>query len=255
MTHHKIPATCAAGAAFVMALTAALTASAGTAAPICVDARDLTICRRAVSPADLTYSPFWLSGKNGSARASRIDLVTDPDTPNATTNTLVTGDTGTEGAYTWMPSSAAQPFCRLLHWTLDGGAPTGTPLVCDIVIGKPSPAGVAFTVDTRSNSLQEVVDRDGIASLSYSPLWAFSGTSVRIERVRRLESAGPQTTNEVAQTDANVEGSCPLATALLPSGFFTLRHVTLNASAQQVGEALTAEFVVQRPTGTLIRVL
>ena len=255
MTTRKILTACAAGTAFVLALTAALTASAGTAAPISVDARDVTIRRRAVSPAALTYSPFWLSGKNGSAWASRIDLVTDPDTPNATTNTLVTGGAGTEAAYNWTASPAAQPFCRLLHWTLDGGAPTGAPLVCDIVIGKPSPSGMAFAGDTRNNSLQEVVDRDGVVALSYSPLWTFSGASVRIERVRRLESGGPGTTNEVAQTAANVEGAYPLATDHLPSGFFTLRHITLDASAQQVGETLTAEFVVQRPTGTLIRVL
>ena len=254
MTNHKMLTTCIAGAAFVMALTAARTASAGTAAPICVDARDVTIRRRAVSPADLTYSPYWLSVTNGSAWASRIDLVTDPDTPNAMTNTLVTGDAGTESAYNWTPSPAAQPFCRLLHWTLEGGAPTGLPIVCDIVIGKTSPAGVAFAVDTRANSLQEVVDRDGLVSLSYSPLWTFSGTSVWIERVRRLESAGPGTTNEVAQTDVNVEGTYPLATDHLPSGYFTLRHVTLDASAQQVGETLTADFVIQRPKGTRIRV-
>ena len=250
--------------AVALALTAALvggptpvsaaTTSSKTSAPISVDARDLS-CRRTARLAPLTYSPYWLSVAEGSVRSTRIEVVTDPDTVNAATNTLVIGDAGLASAYAWTPPAAAKPFCRLLHWTLDGGAPTGTPIICDVVIGTPSPAGTAFTGDTRTNSLQEVANVSGLASLTYSPRWLASGSTVRLEQVRRSEITGITTTNTLTQTATGVESTCPLGTGALFGGIYTLRHITLNADGTQVGEALTAEFVVRHPLGTMINVL
>ena len=246
-----------------LALTAALVGgptsvsaatSSKTSAPISVDVRDLG-CRRTACLAPLTYSPYWLSVTEGSVRSTRIEVVTDPDTVNAATNTLVTGDAGLASAYAWTPPAAAKPFCRLLHWTLDGGAPTGTPIICDVVIGNPSPAGTAFTGDTRTNSLQEVANVGGLASLTYSPRWVAGGSSVRLERIRRSELSGVVTTNTLTQTATGVESTCPLGTGALFGGIYTLRHITLNADGTQVGEALTAEFVVRHPLGTMINVL
>ena len=233
---------------------AAATASK-TSAPLSVDARDLG-CRRTVSPASLTYSPYWLSATDGSTRSTRIEVVTDPDTAKAATNALVTGGAGLAAAYAWTPPAAAKPFCRLLHWTLDGGAPTGAPIICDVVIGTPSAAGTAFAGDTRTNSLQEIANANGLALLTYSPLWFADGTSVRIERIRRRGISDAGTTNSLTQTSAGAEGAYPLGTGALPSGIYTLRHLTLNASGTQTGDVLTtAEFFIRRPEGTLIRVL
>lgn len=253
MTIRKILTAYAAGLAFVVALTAGRTVSAGTAEPISVDVRDLA-CRRVSSPADLTYSPYWLSSADGGARAVRIDVVTNPDTPNAATNTLTTGSAGAEALYAWTPAASAQPYSRLLHWTLDGGSPTGLPLVCDVVIGKPSQPGTVFAADSRTNSLQEVADANGIAALAYSPIWTFGGNSVRIERVRHIETPSSTTTNTLFQSGASVESAYTMAASTCPSGIFTLRHITLDAANQLVGDVLTAAFVINRPSGTLIRI-
>lgn len=223
-----------------------------TAAPIDVDVRDLTH-RRMISPESLTYSPYWLAVADGAGRAVRIDVVTDPDTASAATNTLVTTENGAESAYDWTPSAEAQPFCRLLHWTLDGGAPTGTPLVCDAVIGIRSIVAATLSADTRTNSLQEVADADATAGLTYSPLWE-DGVSVRLERIRQRTEPASTTTNILLQSATGVEAAYSLATGSLPSGHYILRHITLDASTQQVGNILIAEFDVQRPAGTLFRI-
>jgi hypothetical protein len=205
------------------------------------------------NPEALTYSPYWFSDSEGAIRAVRIEVVTDPDTDNAATNTLVTTENGLESVYDWTPEPAVQPFCRLLHWTLDGGAPTGTPLVCDAVIGIRSIVAAALSADTRTNSLQEVVDANGTAELTYSPLWG-SGSSIRIERVRQRTDPPLVATNSLIQSVAGVESVHPLATGSLPSGHYILRHITLDASTQPVGDVLTAEFDIQRPAGTLLRI-
>lgn len=223
-----------------------------TAAPIRVDARDLAH-RRMTSPEALTYSPSWLDAVNGANRAVRIDVVTDPDTADAATNTLVTTESGTESVYEWTPASEAQPFCRLLHWTLDGGAPTGTPLVCDVAIGVRAAVAATLSADTRTNSLQEVADANRTACLTYSPLWG-SGASVKIERVRQRAEAASETTNDLFQSEAGIESAFSFSTVNLPSGHYTLRHIALNASAQPVGDTLTAEFDIRRPQGLLLRV-
>lgn len=222
-----------------------------TAAPINVDVRDLTH-RRMISPESLTYSPYWLAVADGASRAVRIDVVTDPDTANAVTNTLVTTENGIESVYDWTPEPAVQPFCRLLHWTLDGGAPTGTPLVCDAVIGIRSVAAATLSADTRTNSLQEVADANGTASLTYSPLWQ-NGDSVRLERVHRRTDPVSETTNSLFQGEANVESVYSLSMGSLPSGHYILRHITLDTSDQPLGDVLTAEFDIWRPHGTIIR--
>ena len=252
----KTKATAALSAITFLAVASAfggsgVTASA-TAAPITVDARDLSQ-RRIVSPEALTYSPCWLEAANGVNRSVRIDVVTNPDTQNAATNTLITTVNGTESAYDWTPSTEAQPFCRLLHWTLDGGAPTGAPLVCDAVIGIPSAVATTLSADTRTNSLQEVANANGMAGLTYSPLWQ-NGSSARIERVRQRTDTLSVTTNNLFQSAAGIESVYALSMGGLASGHYILRHITLNASSQPVGDALTAEFDLQRPRGTLIRV-
>lgn len=225
-------------------------AAFATAAPIGVDARDLAY-RRLVSPETLTYSPYWMEATHGANRAVRIDVVTDPDTADAATNTLVTTESGTESAYDWTPASEAQPFCRLLHWTLDGGTPTGAPLVCDVVIGGRSVVAAALAADTRTNSLQEVADANGVTGLTYSPLWQ-NGTSVKLEHIRQRNANA--TTNNLLQSEADIESSYALSTGSLPSGHYILRHITSDSSAQPVGDALTAEFDIRRPQGLLLRV-
>ena len=224
-----------------------------TSSPISVDARGL-FHRRMVSPEALTYSPYWLDAANGGSRSVRIDVVTGPNAENAATTTLFTAGNGVESAYAWAPASEAQPFCRLLHWTLDGGAPTGTPLVCDVVFGVRSASSAALSADTRTNSLQEVADANGMAGLTYSPLWA-SGASVRIERIRQRTDVAWTATNTLLQSEAGVESAHPLPMQSLASGHYILRHVTLNASSQPAGEVLTAEFDIRRPRGTLIQIL
>ena len=223
-----------------------------SSAPIRVDARDLTH-RRMVTPEALAYSPYWQNAADGANRAVRIEVVTDPDTANAATATLFTADTGVESTYAWTPSAAAQPFCRLLHWTLDGGTPTGAPLACDAAIGACSTVAAALWADTRTNSLQEVADANGTADLTYSPRWG-SGTSAKVERVLRRTEAAPETTNDLFQSAAGVESAFPLSIGSLPSGHYLLRHIALDASAQPVGDALTAEFDIRRPPGLLLRV-
>jgi hypothetical protein len=250
----KVPAVWVLVAALIAACASAssgATASA-TAVSISVDARELSH-RRMVSPEALTYSPYWMETTNGATRSVRIDVVTDPDTQNAATNTLITTENGTESAYEWTPASEAQPFCRLLLWTLDGGAPTGTPLVCDAVIGIRSVVAAPLSADTRTNSLQEVADANGMAGLTYSPLWA-NGTSVRLDRIRQRTDAVSVTTNSLFQSEANAEAVYSLSTGSLPSGHYILRHITLNASGQPTGDTLAAEFDIQRPRGTLISV-
>ena len=231
-------------------ISADTTASA-TAVPINIDARDLTY-RRMVSLETLTYSPYWLSANEGADRAVRIDVVTDPDTENAVTNTLVTTENGAESVYDWTPVSEAQPFCRLLHWTLDGGAPTGTPLLCDAVIGVQSSLAATLSVDTRTNSLQEVANADATADLTYSPLWQ-NGVSVRLERICQRTDPVSETTNSLLQSEADIESAYSLATATLSSGHYILRHITLDSTSHPFGDILTAEFDIQRPLGTWIR--
>jgi len=226
------------------------TASA-TAAPINIDARDLSY-RRMVSPEALTYSPFWMEATNGATRSVRIDVVTDPDTADAATNTLVTTENGTESSYDWTPTSEAQPFCRLLHWTLDGGAPTGTPLVCDAVIGVRSVVAATLSADTRTNSLQEVADAGGTANLTYSPLWQ-NGASTQLECVRQRADPVAETTNSLLQSEADIESVYAFSTGTLPSGHYILRHITLDTSDQPLGDVLTAVFDIRRPHGTIIR--
>lgn len=226
--------------------------ASATAAPVNIDARSLTH-RRMVSPESLTYSPYWLAADDGASRAVRIDVVTDPDTESAATNTLITTGGGTESVYNWTPSSGAQPFCRLLHWTLDGGAPTGAPLVCDAVIGIRSAVAATLSADTRTNSLQAAADANATAGLAYSPLWE-NGVSVRLERIRQRSEPASITTNILLQSEAGIEDIHPLAISSLPSGHYILRHITLDASAQEADEILTAEFDIQRPAGTLFRI-
>ena len=234
--------------AYVSASSGA-TASA-TATPINIDARDMSH-RRMVSPEALTYSPYWMEAASGVNRSVRIDVVTNPDTENAATNTLITTESGTESTYAWTPASEAQPFCRLLHWTLDSGSPIGPPLVCNAVINIQSGVAAILSADTRTNSLQEVADANGTAGLAYSPLWQ-NGTSVRLERIRQCVDPISVTTNSLLQSEAGVESAYSLATGSLPSGHYILRHITLDASSQPVGDALIAEFDILRPAGTLI---
>lgn len=225
-------------------------AVSATSSPISVDARGLSH-RRMVSPETLAYSPYWLDAVNGSSRAVRIDVVADPDTASATTSTLFTAGNGVESAYGWTPDYEAQPFCRLLHWTLDGGAPTGTPLVCDVVFGVRSAASAALSADTRTNSLQEVADANGTAGLTYSPLWG-GGASVKIERIRQRTDVAWTTTNTLFESEAGLEAAYAFDTRALASGHYVLRHIALNASAQPVGDILTAEFDIRRPKGSLL---
>lgn len=226
--------------------------ASATAAPVSVDVRDLTN-RRMISPEMLTYSPYWQDAANGSTRAVRIDVVTDPDTGSATTNTLTTTANGAESAYDWTAEPEPQPFCRLLHWTLDGGSPTGTPLVCDVLLGNSSAVAASLSADTRTNSLQEAATANATVGLTYSPLWQNS-VSVKLEQIRQRTDPVSATTNDLLESEAAVESDYPYALGSLPSGHYILRHITLNASAQPVGEVLTAELDIQRPTGTLIRI-
>ena len=236
---------------FTSGLFTASARASATADPISVDVRVIPF-PRVVSPADLRYSPYWQSTVEGSGRSVRIDVVTDPDTASAVTNTLTTSGVGLESNYAWTPASAAQPYRRLLHWTLDGGAPTGMPLVCDVVISKVSLAGTACDVDARTNSLQEVADVDGIADLAYSPIWTFGGNTVQIKRIVEREDPASTTTNLLFQSGSLFESEYALAIVTVPSSYCVLQHITLDADNQPIGDVLTAEFVIDRPDGSII---
>ncbi len=225
--------------------------ASATADPISVDAR-IALFSRVVSSADLSYSPDWQSEAAGSGRSTRIDVVTDPDTASATTNTLVTGIAGVESEYAWAPNAASAPYCRLLHWTLDGGVPTGAPLACDVVIAKVSLPGTAFDVDTRTNSLQKVVDANGIAALTCSPIWTFDGNSVLLQQLVKREGSDSIATNLLFQSGSPAELEYALQICSVPTGHCILQHLTLNASSQVIGDILMAEFIIDRPTGIIM---
>lgn len=229
---------CSVAALGTVAMADAETASA-TAAKIAVNTCGGEI--RAVAPKDIEYSPLWGGVTNEGAYVV-IEKVEHAGMFNAVTSTVATCAADAESAYSFSPGAEDSPCVRFVHRVYDGGGTEiGTPLVRDVSFGVSSAPGEAAFVDSRTNSLQEVVAAGRVDNLAYSTAWATNAASVTISAVMLSGKGGtPVSTNSFFSAVADAEGVTSMRGVGM--GVMRLLYTAEDASGEPLLEYLTDEF-------------
>ncbi len=236
----------AAACAFAAASAHAVRATAQAA--IAVDCRSGEI--RAVTPAQIGYSPSWAGITNGDAYVV-IEKIDHPDESSATTATLATLTAGAEGGYPYTPAVGDERRVRLVHRVYSaGGTEIGEPLVRDICFGWRGGSLTDAVADTRTNSLQEAVATSARASspvqLTYSTLWPTSGVPANVTlSARKLSGEGGAVTATVPffSASAEAEGEAPLKR--VGSGWMRLVCRVADADDATLLEYVTRDILIK----------
>ncbi|MBO6121639.1 MAG: hypothetical protein J6Q49_07250 [Kiritimatiellae bacterium] len=140
--------------------------------------------------ADVGYSPSWCSVTNDGAYV-KIEKVVHADMFNAVTSTVATLSPDTSGTHDFTLVAAEAPCVRLLHRVYSsGGEELGNALVRDLAFGCEASSAAAASVDCREDSLQLVVDADGVAELVYDTSWDSQAANVTLSTVQLTDGSG-----------------------------------------------------------------
>lgn len=200
---------------------------------------DAAAFRIAVAPTVLRCSPDWCTGgTNVSGATYSLLAVTAPDTPQAATSSVPVSVASVEGDVTYGGSG----YVRFIMNASVAGEPIGDTLVSDVSFGVSGIAAAEISADSRTNSLQEVLDADGSANLSYSALWAPNAAGVTIGEVKLSGRGGVATVTNTIFTTAGVdaEGWAPLKRG--SKGWRRLLYQIKDGSDDVLLEYLTDEF-------------
>jgi len=231
---------------FVFVISTAISAAsdvadsvtAVSASPIAVDMR--TDECQVVGQTSIGYSPLWGGITNAGAFVVLQKVVA------GVTNTVVTFAADEADSYSYELGSNDPCFVRMIHRVYSSdGIEIGEPLVSDIAFGYRSAAGTPFIADSRTNSLQEVVNSGDILNLTYSTSWAMNAKEVSIKAVQLSRSGGDAVaTNDVFVTAADAEGV--VARNIPGSGWWRLLCQLSDSSDDVLVEYYTDEFKVRR---------
>ena len=222
----------------MMSVVAEAPVTAWAADTIAVDAATF---RMAVAPKMLRCSPVWCTGgTNVSGATYTLLAVTAPDTPQAATSSVPVSVASAEGDVTY--GGSGYGCVRFIMNASVAGEPIGDTLVSDVSFGISAIAATEISADSRTNSLQEVLDADGSANLSYSALWAPNAAGVTIGEVKLSGRGGVATVTNTIFTTAGVdaEGWAPLKRG--SKGWRRLLYQIKDGSDDVLLEYLTDEF-------------
>ena len=216
-------------------------ASASSDSLISIDLRK-NVCR-AVSPVEISYSPKW-SGIDDSGCYVVLQKVEYASSENAITNTLATFPAGEESSFTYVVNDGDERCVRFLHRTyFASGVVASEPMVRDVSFGFRSGTSEVFSADSRTNSLQVVVDAGVPADLTYDIKWIQDAVSATIDAIRTVVPRGHgsiSVTTNTLLTEADGVGSLPLPK--FAGGNWRLVCTLKDAQEKVVGEPMEAQF-------------
>jgi len=200
---------------------------------------DAAAFRIAVAPKALRCSPDWCTGgTNVPGAAYSLLAVTAPDTPQAATSSVPVSAASAEGDVTY----GASGYVRFIMKAEVGGTPVGDTLTSDVSFGASGTATATTFADSRTNSLQEVLDASGAADLAYSALWADNAAAVTLSAVKLAGQGGA-----AASTNELFTAAGPLAEGVAPlrggaKGWWKLLCQVTDGTGGVLLEYLTDEF-------------
>lgn len=196
---------------------------------------------RAVSPSAIGYSPKWGGAKDPGAYVV-LQKVMCAGTANAITNTLATFASEEESSFAYAVNDGDERCVRLLHRTYSAsGVEIGEPLVRDVSFGYRSETSADFVADSRTNSLQSMVDVGDQVGLAYSTAWSTNAAGVSIMAVQFSGQNGfPVATNSMFSATADAEGTTAMRG--VGRGWWRLLYLITDGSGNVLLEYLTDEF-------------
>lgn len=231
---------------FVVCLSACVLLSAavvaetatGTSSPIRLDSR---MPRQSLSQCDIVYSSSWAAATNIPGAYVVLSKTEMLGRSVETTDALLTGSEGGEGVYALSVEDCGERCVRLTHEVRASGGAVVSTLTSDIAFAYQSEGDTTFMADSRTNSLQEVVDAGAPVNLTYSTAWATNAAAVSIKAVQLSGFGGvPVATNEMFSAAADAEG---VAAMRGPGrGWWQLLCRITDGSGDTLLEYLTDEF-------------
>lgn len=231
---------------FVVCLSACVLLSAavvaetatGTSSPIRLDSR---MPRQSLSQCDIVYSSSWAAATNIPGAYVVLSKTEMLGRSVETTDALLTGSEGGEGVYALSVEDCGERCVRLTHEVRASGGAVVSTLTSDIAFAYQSEGDTTFMADSRTNSLQEVVDAGAPVNLTYSTAWATNAATVSIKAVQLSGFGGvPVATNEMFSAAADAEG---VAAMRGPGrGWWQLLCRITDGSGDTLLEYLTDEF-------------
>ena len=223
----------------------------GTAAPIA--AEDVADGVRAISPADIGYSPNWsATGVSGGRVVLR--KVVNADTSSAVTSLVSECAVDASGVYPLAIAADAERNVRLLHATEVDGQPIGRTLVADLGFGKESAAPSAAIFAASTNALQTIADAKGVAPLAYSTDWTTGVARVSIdysyEQWKKDKKHG-EGSGTLFSADAEATGAFDYNLGNVVGGDYTLTY-TMYGEGDEVLDTYTALFSLPVKLGLIL---
>ena len=210
----------------------------GTSGQIRLDSR---MPRQALSPCYIAYSPSWAAMTNLPGAYVVLCKTEMTGRSGESKTTLLTGSYGVEGVYTLSVEDCGERCVRLTHEVKTSGGAVVSALTNDIAFAYQSEGAPTFIANSRTNSLQEVVDAGAPVNLTYSTAWATNAAAVSIKAVQLSGSGGvPVATNEMFSAVADAEGATSMRGP--GRGWWQLLCQITDGSGDTLLEYLTDEF-------------
>lgn len=128
---------------------------------------------------------------------------------------------------------------RWIHVAYDaGGHPIGEPLVADFALPTATSASGNTVVDTRTNSIELVMQDSVNLPLVYSTTWATNGVPARLE----ITCSGGNAVSEVLAAAAPADGVHPFRARKSETGTYTLTYSILDATDAVLDTASVSYF-------------
>lgn len=197
--------------------------------------------RQSLSQCDIVYSSSWAAATNIPGAYVVLSKTEMLGRSVETTDALLTGSEGGEGVYALSVEDCGERCVRLTHEVRASGGAVVSTLTSDIAFAYQSEGDTTFMADSRTNSLQEVVDAGAPVNLTYSTAWATNAAAVSIKAVQLSGFGGvPVATNEMFSAAADAEG---VAAMRGPGrGWWQLLCRITDGSGDTLLEYLTDEF-------------